>query len=131
MRYVLSVAIVVVIAVAVYRFIDTQQVSVQPTVSIAPEAGAHRQPGGLPEAAYPDTQPNPQPVVMATPEQKRAAAEQEQVIKQMARDYEDVRSDPELRAAHRQLMKAELVAYNEQILPVILEKADSAAPPVQ
>ena len=58
-----------------------------------------------------------------THQQEIAALEKEQELLQLAKEYDEVRSDPDKREAHRAEMKEKLAAYSEAVLPIALEKA--------
>ena len=131
MRYIVSMTVAVLSAAVLYIFLNPSDAPVQGELAapgqqepliFAPQSMDPVPPGVASRQAVAPAPP-------ATAEQKQAAREQEAKLRQLARDYEDVRSDPGQRAAYREQMKTELAAYNENILPVVLEMAESATPP--
>ncbi len=48
--------------------------------------------------------------------------ETEEALTDMVQEYENVKSDPELRKAHREKMAEQLSTYSDLVLPVALEK---------
>jgi hypothetical protein len=99
---------------------ERQEMRMDPVQKAAP---AERGPSGLPDhnAAQPAREA---PAV--TQEQRAVAHQQEERILDMARDYETVRDDPQKRQALREEMAQALALYSEAVLPIAMEKMESA-----
>ena len=100
--------------------------AVRPPVAVpafAPDYAGDRRQGPAPTGA---TAARPAPAPAAVPLLaigEGDAPAQERILKQMMRDYEQVRPYPEQRQAHRDEMAARLEAYSERIAPIALAQA--------
>jgi hypothetical protein len=99
---------------------ERQEMRVDPVQKAVP---AERGPAGLPD--HPAAQPTREAPAV-TQEQRAVAQQQEEKILDMARDYETVRDDPQKRQALREEMAQALALYSEAVLPIAMEKMESA-----
>ena len=60
-----------------------------------------------------------------TQAQKEHVIKQEAALLELARAYDAVRADPDERAAHREALQVKLAAYNQDVLPIALEKINA------
>lgn len=126
MKYVWVFGLFVAIGVGFY-WVNLDQSEI-PMVKLTPSAaGTSSAPGSAQPSGPNDFQP---PVVERTftppDESQREALEyQEQEVLALASEYEEVRDDPESREQYRAEMQAKLQEYNEDVLPIALEKLES------
>lgn len=119
----ITVLIAIALGIAGYIYLFDDQSNHQPAITQGSELNAS--PSGQSEAQTSQTQSLSQDE-LTLEQQQQMVAIKEQRLMDMARDYDAIRDNKELKAQHSEEMKAKLAEYSADVLPVVMNEINQS-----